>query len=264
MNPQSALGLVVAYYLSKYDPEAYANLGYHTRNAAHLGIGKRLGVNPNSIKNMRDEFDAVNDNSRVGWYQRDLRPSRKKVVEMFQDMSEPELRDVVIEILNRQTVEPDEDFDHILDSIAQPEKKKAQKTRPFILRGPTGRKAEEYFINYHSTTGRPYPGKLVDTRDQGCGYDFRLETPNQDYLIEVKGLDAASGGIAFTAKEWQVARDCGDRYFLIIVSSLNDAPAVKIIRNPASQFQPKKSIFTIVQISWQVPKTILAGVSGEE
>ena len=99
MKESHTLALIVANYLSKYDKEAYKDLGFSTSSDAHKQIGRALGVNPNSIKNMRDEFDPLHDNPRVGWYQRPLRPSRAKVVESFQDLGEEELRDVVLEIL---------------------------------------------------------------------------------------------------------------------------------------------------------------------
>ena len=37
---------------------------------------------------MRDEFDSIHDNPRAGWHQRPLRPSRVKVVELFDDLTE--------------------------------------------------------------------------------------------------------------------------------------------------------------------------------
>jgi hypothetical protein len=103
---------------------------------------------------MRDEFDPLHDNPRVGWYQRPLRPSRAKVVESFQDLSEEEIRDVVLEILTNPEFAASEDFSDVVTPIAKREKKR--KGKPFfIVRGPTGRRAEEHFMEYHAAHGIP-------------------------------------------------------------------------------------------------------------
>ena len=83
MKESHSLSLIAAYYLSKYDETAYKELGFRSSTMTHIEIGRALGVNPNTVKNMRDEFDPLHDNQRAGWYQRPLRPSRAKVVEAF-------------------------------------------------------------------------------------------------------------------------------------------------------------------------------------
>lgn len=144
MKENHSLALIVAYYLSKFDSIAYKNLGFSTSSGAHKEIGRILGVKPNSIKNMRDEFDPLHDNPRVGWYQRPLRPSRSNVVESFQDLNEEELRDVVLEILMNPDFGLSDDFVDILQPISKRDDRRKGKA-VFIVRGPTGRKAEEIF-----------------------------------------------------------------------------------------------------------------------
>ncbi len=100
MKKGNELALRVAYYLSKYDKKAYESLGFSSSTRAHEKIGQTLSVNPNTVKNMRDDFDSIHPNPRRGWHQRDLRPSRKKVVEMLEGLSEEELRDAVVGILS--------------------------------------------------------------------------------------------------------------------------------------------------------------------
>ena len=99
MKENNILALIVAYYLSKYN-NAYHSLDYSTHNEAHKSIGSILDVKPRTISNMRDEFDPIHNNERVGWYQRELRPSRSRVVETFQNSSETELHNVVLSILD--------------------------------------------------------------------------------------------------------------------------------------------------------------------
>jgi hypothetical protein len=133
MKENHSLALITAYYLSKYDRTAYENLGFKYSTTAHKEIGKLLGVKPNSIKNMRDEFDPLHDNPRVGWYQRPLRPSRAKVVESFQGMTEEELRDVVLEILTNPDFVASEDFADVVEPISKRERKKKGKSVYIVL-----------------------------------------------------------------------------------------------------------------------------------
>lgn len=256
MKENHSLALIVAYYLSKFDKIAYLQLGFPTSTATHAEVGRLLGVNPNSVKNMRDEFDPLHDNDRAGWYQRPLRPSRAKVIESFQDLSEEELRDVVLEIITNPEFTASDDFSDVVTPIAKREKDKKGKSI-FILRGPTGRKAEEHFMAFHQTHNLPALGMLRDTRDHGCGYDFAIDTGQKEIQIEVKGLDGDSGGITFTSKEWDTAKKQGDDYYLVIVRNVSADPSFQIIQNPSSVLSPKKSVFTTVQVRWNVPDSEL-------
>ena len=85
MEKNSQLALVIAYYLSKFDQKAYRELNYESMTATHLELGRILNVKASKIKNMRDEFDSIHDNPRVGWYQRDLRPSRMEIVDKYKN-----------------------------------------------------------------------------------------------------------------------------------------------------------------------------------
>jgi hypothetical protein len=250
MDEARSLALIVAYYLSKFDQTAYKHLGLGSVTATHQKIGQALGINPNSIKNVRDEFDPLHDNPRAGWHQRPPRPSRAKVVQAFQHMSEEELRDVVDEILNNPDFRRSEDVSAVVEPIHRELARKGKAV--FVIRGPTARKAEEAFITHHRDSSSPIPGTLVDKRDHGCGYDFEIQAEGQSCLVEVKGLEADSGGILLTSKEWHVAKEEGDRYFLAIIRSVTRNPSVQIIKNPASVLNPKKSVFTTVQVRWTV------------
>ena len=248
MKENNILALIVAYYLSKFDTMAYEQLGFGSGTETHREIGRMLDVNPNSVKNMRDEFDPFHDNPRAGWYQRPLRPSRRRVVEAFQDLAEEELRDVILEILTNPDFINSEDLADIIEPISRSEK--TDRREPvFIVRGPTGRKAEEIFINWYA---RIFPGELKDTRDLGCGYDFEISNNGEVKKVEVKGLDGETGGIVFTSKEWGVARKSGDTYHLIIVRNVSGDPAIQIIQNPARILSPRKNVFTTVQVRWNI------------
>lgn len=101
-------------------------------------------------------------------------------------------------------------------------------------------------------------GDLKDCRDLGIGYDFRIEQFNQNIYIEVKGLSEISGGVLFTNKEWTVANNEGANYFLCVVSNLSEKVEINFIQNPAEKLNPKKNIYTTIQVSWSVTQNQLA------
>ena len=251
MKDNHSLALIVAYYLSKFDKIAYEKVGFTNRSVTHQEVGRMLGVNSNSVKNMRDEFDPLHDNPRAGWHQRPLRPSRAKVVELFQNLPEEELRDVVLEILTNPQFKFSDDFSDIVTSISK--RKASPKGKSvFIIRGPTGKRAEELFMCYHATNQILEPGELQDTREYGCGYDFSIITANKELLVEVKGLDGDTGGISFTSKEWETAKINGDNYYLVIVRNISSEAKFQVIQNPYNVLSPKKAITTTVQVRWNV------------
>lgn len=100
MNENSKLALIISYYLSRFDKLALEKLGYSKWTQAINDIAEILNINPNTIKNMRDEFDSVHPNKRVGWYQRELRPSRIEIKEKYDSYTEEELTKIVKDILN--------------------------------------------------------------------------------------------------------------------------------------------------------------------
>ncbi|MBS3970940.1 MAG: DUF3883 domain-containing protein [Clostridia bacterium] len=250
MEDNHKIALIIAYYLSKFDEDALKNLKYSSFTSAFKDIALKLKVKPNTIKNMRDEFDPLHGNKRVGWYQRDLRPSRQQVVEQFQDLDEQDLHEIVVEVLEnvlfRETVECEE----LLKSIT--ENGRTRTGTSFILRGPTGKKAEEIFIEQFNHGNIQLAGMLSDMRDRGCGYDFEIHDNDSTYFIEVKGLAELSGGILFTNKEWQVAMQLKERYILAIVSNIVSEPEIVLLADPARRLNATKKIYRPVQINWTV------------
>ncbi|MCC9072127.1 DUF3883 domain-containing protein [Flavobacterium sp. F-65] len=247
MEANHKLTLIISYYLSRFNDTGFRNLGYTTWDEAFKDISIKLNVKESSVKNWRDEFDPIHGH-RVGWYQRPMSPSRVNVVNAFEGMSEEDLREIILDILNKNIFKEDQNLEIINTVISD---KQYDGSGRFILRGPTGKKAEDYFIQYHKENGLPIEGILIDTREKGCGYDFEIKN-TQTYFVEIKGINDASGGIVFTSKEWLIAKRKKEKYFLIIVSNLNDVPQIKIINNPAKELNPKKNIFTTIQINWSI------------
>lgn len=248
MNPNQ-LAIIVAFYLSKFDKEGLKNLGFKNDSEAFEKTAQVLGIKKNYVKFRRDEFDPIHP-WRKGW-QRPMDNRIIRAIEALQDLSEVDLREIVNKILTDSEFQENEVLNQITSLFI--EDKKSKKTKGvFILRGPTGKLAEEFYMKYYSKTKEPVEGNLIDCRELGVGYDFRIETSTAPYFIEVKGLSEISGGILFTNKEWITAKEKGDSYFLCIISNIADTPNVKFIENPAVKLNPKKNIYTTVQVNWSV------------
>lgn len=260
MKPQNELALVVAYYLSQLDKEGITNLGYKTFNEAANDIGRILDVKPRTVTNMRDEFDYHMQNGRIGW-RRELKGSRLKVFQTFQMTDDNELTEIIKEILtNTQWTKTDSYQD--LRSVLSRDQKDAGSVAAgtFVLRGPTGRKAEQYFAELFDKEPFPVEGQLVDCRDLGCGYDYEIRSADdKSHYVEIKGLAGKDGGILFTDKEWRTAKKHKDSYYVVIIAGVSGKPSVRTIQNPAAKLTPSKNIYTTIQVSWSVSKNALQG-----
>jgi len=258
MENNHKLTLYVSYYLSRFNNEALTNLNYKTWSSAFEDISKKLNVKKLSVRNWRDEFDPLFQH-RKGWYQRPMSPSRVKIVQALEELDEMQVRGIVIDILTGKIKEDPEEEVQLLSLVTEDTKGKGHKT--FILRGPTGKAAENFYIRYYNETYLPRKGVLIDCRDLGCGYDFKIESNDLESYIEVKGMIDISGGILFTDKEWQIAAEKGNNYFLCIVKNIGNNPEISFVQNPASKLNPKKNIYTTIQINWSVPENQLISLN---
>lgn len=256
MDYNHKLGLYVSYYLARFDKVAYENLGFGNQLETHNKIGELLSVNPHTIQNWRDEFDPLFGH-RVGWYQRPMTPSRVRVVQALEDLDEPQILEIVKDILFKASGESEE-FEQLMNIVTTDDQKR--KNSGYILRAPTGKAAEKFFIDYFSENQKPIEGKLIDCRDLGVGYDFKIEGKNNSCFVEVKGVSQYSGGVLFTGKEWIVAQKEGENYFLCVVSNLSTVPNIVFIQNPADKLSPKKNIYTSIQINWSVSQNQLSEI----
>ena len=106
---------IITYYLSRFlDDEidgiikqnlSYEKLGFNTRSDAHISIANQFRVKQSYVKNMEDCYDSIHSNHRVGWYQRELRPAQQEVVDKFSNMSENELFNKVMSLINNNARE---------------------------------------------------------------------------------------------------------------------------------------------------------------
>ncbi|MEH7200661.1 DUF3883 domain-containing protein [Priestia megaterium] len=231
----------MAFYLAKFNEEAVQNLGYEGFRDAFNKIGAKLNYSPNSVKNRRDDFDPLFGH-RAGWHQVELGKSNLEIVDSFDHLSEEALRAIVLDLLDE---EPSGEIYLPIINI---------KSSTYTTRGVTGRKAETFFMEWFA---KHFPNEnLIDTRDLGCGYDFCSE--NSSHVYEVKGLSGNDGGVLFTDKEWKVAAELQDDYYLILVKDcFSEKPIVEIYSNPHFRFSPKKQLTTVVNVNWGISSTDL-------
>ncbi len=255
MEDNHKKALIIAFYLSKFDKIAYEHLSYGNKKDTHKKIGNILDVNPNTIKNMRDEFDSVLGNSRKGWWQKPLSKTRLQTIEKFDNLSESSLNAIVVNILNNFELQNEEVIKDVLITIDDNNGNlKSKRNYSFsVSRGQTGLAAENYFINNYVNILQNIGLKncnFVDTRNCGCGYDFEIISNDCKKFIEVKGLSGKKGSILFTDKEWNTALELKENYILLVVKNLDVKPELQLIINPAEKYNPSPKAQQVVQVNW--------------
>ncbi|MEF2097320.1 DUF3883 domain-containing protein [Bacillus sp. CFBP9009] len=260
MEKKFKLGMIIALYLSKYDQKAVDRLGYKSRREAFREVGKKLDVNHFTIKHMRDQFDTIYSH-RAGYHQVSLPPSRAEVAEKYSELSELAFYEIVKDILSESNDKDDiESYVNVLDLSEEKDeinkKRKNRGTIEYTSRGITGVRAEEFFKEqfYKGKLSEFSNGELVDTRQDGSGYDFKLIGEPEVYF-EIKGLTAQKGGVLFTDKEWAVAKEKQDQYILVFITNLNQEPQIELIKNPYQKLKPQKNISTTITVNWSVDAT---------
>ncbi|MFJ5762792.1 DUF3883 domain-containing protein [Neobacillus sp. NPDC093182] len=256
MEENRKLALIVSYYLSKFDRKSLVNLGFSSFTQAFNHIGSILSVPANTIKNMRENFDPLHPNGRVGWYQRELTPSRLDVVENYSHFSEFAMTEIVKEILETygKTENTLNLYTTIINNDENEENINNGNTKTYTTRGITGNKAEELFIEaFNNGQIEGYSGRLIDKRNDGCGYDFELDSQEHSVVFEVKGLLDETGGINFTDKEWNVASKLRNKYIVVLISNIKENPQFSLFKNPFKTLNAQKRIQKTISINWSVP-----------
>lgn len=75
--------MLAGLFLSKFDREGLAHLGFSSLWEAFNAIGYALGGKPTSVKNYMQEFDPLFPNKRQGWHKRELRPHCREAFERY-------------------------------------------------------------------------------------------------------------------------------------------------------------------------------------
>jgi hypothetical protein len=236
---QREKAILIGLYLSKFDQEGLQNLGLSSFKEACNCFGFAIGVKPASIKNYRDELDPYFPNPRAGWHKRPLRDHCKKIYELFGTFDIQRLSDIIIGFSQ---------ITHLEEINAEDETQSS-----FAKRVMTGKAAENYFIKHHKETLWFRDSEIIDVTHSGCGYDFRLYNGDSKlfFAVEVKGLSTAHGTVAMTNKEFFIAHDLKESFFLYVVKNFSETPIATAIRNPAnSDLTFKKTERRIIQTSW--------------
>ena len=108
---------VIAYYLSKFDRDALAQLGYDTYSTAFVELSGKFGKANNYMKLRRDEFDAIVSTTRQGWNKRNPAQGVLLIHEDLKNFSFEELTDIV------KTLITDEQQEHEALIVSESDRK---------------------------------------------------------------------------------------------------------------------------------------------
>ena len=236
--------ILTGLYLSKYDSAGVKKLGFDSFTEAFNVVGYALGSKPASIKNYRDEFDPLVSKRRKGWHRRPTRDYCLRVFQQYRGLEFEPFAGLIRSFVG---------YDDNLWSEITANDDKADAEAIFAKRLITGLAAERYFEATQPTIPEFRDYAVVNTTHLGCGYDFRLsaEYDKQFLAVEVKGLKETTGTLSLTPKEYEIAGDLTDRFFLFVVKNFRETPFHEIYRNPLSgalRFARKERV--TVNISW--------------
>jgi len=233
--------ILAGLFLSKFDETGLAALGFSGFTEAYNVIASSLKGRATSLKNYRDEFDPYFPNKRKGWHGRPLRDHCRQVMEKYAALSLEEFSGLIkSEISDAGELSSLEEM--IDDANAG----------SFAKRLITGQAAEKYFESRFALV-KPFQNcQIINTTALGCGFDYRLvNAENHSLVVEVKGLNASTGSVQMTSKEYRVAEFLRDRFYLFIVRNFAEKPFHTLFQDPVNcdlVFEERKQ--TVVQTSW--------------
>lgn len=229
---------LIGYGLAKFDLDFVREFGFETKAAFYqyvvdLGLAKTI----KAVSNRQDSFDPYFDNGRKGWWQRNQREHIKIFIDsLFGSENAKGFANIVkLYILE---VNPKVELD--AKTITPIIKSK------FKQLNETGNEAEFYFLQNYQAIEPFENGIIEDARFWGDGYDFQIQIENDFWVTEVKGVRETKGAIRLTSKEFEQANNFLDKYFLIVVSNLNEMPKMTAIQNPINEisFEAKDIVST--------------------
>ncbi len=235
LSPQDHL---IGYALSRSEADCFRAWNVSTWEAAYSFASERLGTKPTSIKQLRDEFDALTDSPRKGWRNREPRAHILSVFDQFRSLTDSEVMELVSGALQGR------DLDDVYQAISA-----ASTMRDAASRLETGRRAESFFCENVHAILTPQAGRVIDLTSSGKGFDFALEG-HPGVAIEVKGLVGPSGSLLFTDREYREAEIRQQNYWLCVVHSLDKVPSAKVLVNPASELKLRPIAPTMAQTRW--------------
>lgn len=232
--------IICGLFLAKFDKAALSFLGFSSFIESFNTLGYALGGKPANIKNYRDEFDPYFDNARIGWNKREMRPYCKDTLKKYKDLNLQDFGNLILSFLDKNIITQE-----IINKALNIESNITQTAK----RIATGLAAEQFFMENYSKTFSDF--SLLDTRNLACGFDFKLDSKNTFYFVEIKGLNEAKGSFLFTQKEFEIAQKFSQNYCLYIVSNFKEKPKESVFFNPLESFSFKEIKKEITQISYQ-------------
>ncbi|MDR3754972.1 MAG: DUF3883 domain-containing protein [Terracidiphilus sp.] len=236
--------ILTGIYLSKFGRLGLKRLGFRTFAEAYNVVGYALGSRPSSIKNYRDEFDPFFPNARMGWHKREIRGYCKKVLDEYQGLDFDSFSGLVMSFVGYS-----ESASSAVETDQGPEERRSGFARRLI----TGLAAERYFETVHATVPEFRGCEMENTTQLGCGYDFKLSrgAGKRFLAVEVKGLREQAGGVSLTPREYDVAAEFQDRFFLFVVKNFQKTPYHEIFPNPlAGNLRFTRTERVLIQVSW--------------
>lgn len=219
--------MLAGLFLSKFNEDGYEALGYKNFNEAYHSLAAIVGGPWRSVKQYRDEFDVAFDNGRKGWRNRAMHPSRKIFLDEFGKLGIDEFLGLV-----QTQFATDADIDLAINKVSVAAGLR-DTTKSFAKRMMTGRGAENYFEMHYTDVDRFSPCEVKRTTDLGCGFDFKLTPPHEDFWgVEVKGVREKQGQIQLTEKEHKMALSLKKRFYLYVVTNFASAPIPQVIEDP--------------------------------
>lgn len=220
---------LLGYGLAKFDNDFIKEFDCKTKTD-FFNLFVRLGIvqTPNVVKNRMDLFDYFfPNNHRKGWWQKgNAYIHRKQFIDsLFGNEDVGGFANVVKLILEK---EYEINLNYQVSPILESKFKKMQNT---------GLEAELYFLNNFNEIECLENGKCIDARLYGDGYDFFIQTTQNQYLCEIKGTRTSRGSIRLTENEFLKAKDFKEFYLLVVVMNLESNPRFKSIANPIANLR---------------------------
>lgn len=224
---------LIGYGLSKFNNDFIKQFGFNTKTSFYdFFVKNKIANTSGTVKNRMDLFDHFfPNNGRKGWWQKgDAYIHRKLLIDnLFGNQNVKEYADTVKLYLKEN---------HKLKKLIV-DVKPIIKSR-FKKLQETGLEAELYFINNFNKIDFFKNGVIEDARLFGDGYDFQVETVNNSYLAEIKGIREKKGKFRLTENEYNKALEYENDYIITLVMNLNDIPKFLTIENPIKNLNFKK------------------------
>lgn len=234
----------IGLFLSKFDKKALDYFHFGSYREAFNTFGYSVGVPLSSIKNYRDEFDPYfPTNMRQGWHNRPLREYCREIMDKAKDFSFEDFCLLIETFLMDRCVD-------IKD--IKPNNTILKEHTLFFNRLITGKAAEAYFVMNYQNIPCFHDYAMTDTTDMGCGFDYKLSLNQENFYIEVKGINEKRGNILMTEKEFCMAEELQERYCLFVVSNFKETPRHEFFFNPIhhEMLNFKKQETHILQVSY--------------